>query len=411
MPAPSTLGLRPVLFLASFGLAAPIVGQTVVSGGGSSLQTAISAAAIGDELVVQAGTYDPILITQGITIEFQTGASVVSNNAMTAVEIRDVNAGALVRLRGGSFIQNMGPGTSTITIQQVDGSVFFDGTVAIRAFQDPIFGVGINASNNLGRLQFDNVDEGLPLQLESTHDFDNCEEVTFNNCSNLSPMRLFQTTAAMVDSDIPLRDSPGNNLPRAALDILFSNLQITGGFFGSAFSSQTCTPLQSAVLLTESEVRISGGATLEKRVGIPTVLDVSALGTIRGLQPFVDPSVTIIESAGRTSVTTMSETPAVRTSLPNPATLDIDVAGGPNRPIITVVGAPTTPINTFEGTLWITSPVAFDARVLPAVNPNFTISVPLPPGLPSGLELTFQAFMQQTAGNFVLSAPARFLSP
>lgn len=410
MPAPSTLGLRPILFLASFGLAAPIVGQTVVSGGGSSLQSAITAAALGDELVVQAGTYDPIVITEGITIDFQAGASVVSTNAMTAVEIRDVGAGELVRLRGGSFIQNMGPGTSTITIQQVDGSVFFEGTVAIRAFQDPIFGIGIDASNNLGRLQFDNVDEGLPLQLESTHEFDNCEEVTFNNCSNLTPMRLFQTTAAMVDSDIPVRDSPNNNLARAALDVVFSNLQITGGSFGSAFSSQTCTPFQSAVLLTESEVRISGGATLEKRVGIPTVLDVSALGTVRGLRPFVDPSVTIIETTGRTSLATTSETPAVRTSVPSPATLDIDVEGGPSRPIITVVGAPTTPFNTLEGTIWIANPIAFDARTLPAVNPNFTISVSLPPGLPSGLELTFQAFMQQATGNFVLSAPARFVS-
>ena len=48
--------------LAALALASAPCAQTIVSGGGPALQNAIVAAAIGDTILVQAGTYDPMLV-------------------------------------------------------------------------------------------------------------------------------------------------------------------------------------------------------------------------------------------------------------------------------------------------------------------------------------------------------------
>jgi len=347
--------------LAASLLATGLCSQTTVSGGGAALQNAITAAAVGDTLLVQAGDYDSVLIQKGLTILCDPGVRVLSSS-VTPVSMNQIPAGQTGRWHGGELVQN--GVVASFRVFFCDGIVEVEGMSCAGCIINDSPQSSFTDCSLAGRNQVDN----------STATFSNCvlHRTQFCSGSVCSSLEVVDGGFAMV-TDSTITGPPGLVFFPASPGIYVDN---------------------GTIQLSGINTIVSPGAAT-----IPAVNFGPLGGTIES-----DPLVTINGTVANGTVTTTTVTSSATTGGTSGATLNVDTYSEPGSFAFAFVGLPLPRVATPFGDLWMTPPVVtVSAGVVPASG-VLAGSFVVPAGA-AGEALTFQPASILTNGNIVLGVP------
>lgn len=347
--------------LAASLLATGLCSQTTVSGGGAALQTAITAASIGDTLIVQAGDYDNVLIQKGLTILCEPGVRVLSGSS-APVSMNQIPVGQTGRWFGGELVQN--GVVASFRVFFCDGVVEVEGMTCAGCIINDSPQASFTDCNLAGRNQVDN----------STATFSKCvlQRTLFCSGAVCSSLEVVDGGTALV-TDSVITGPPGFV------------------FF----------PASPGIYINDGSIQLSGINTIVTP-GAATIPAVN-FGPLGG-NVEADPLVTINGTVANGTVTTTTVTSAATVGGASGATINVDTYSEPGSFAFSFVGLPLPRVATPFGDLWMTPPVVtVSAGVVPAsgvLGGSFVV--------PTGAEgeaLTFQPASILTNGSIVLGVP------
>jgi hypothetical protein len=343
-------------------LAYPLLAQTVVFGGGPALQNAITAAAVGDLLVVQAGDYDAVTIDKGLTIHCEPGVRLLSGT-QACVQMHVIPAGQTARWYGGEMVQ-----TGVLAEFRVflcNGVVEVEGVLS-----------GNCITNDSPQTSFTNCEFTIRTQVDNS-------KVLFSNC--ILHRQLFCSGTVC------------------------SGLEVING--GTAWVVDSTIigppglvffPASPGIYLDDGTIHL-GGAITSVAGGSPSVPAIrfgSVGGTIEA-----DSLVQINGSIDGVGSVTPSTTPSTSTVGGSEGdTVSVMTYSEPGSFALSFVGLPLPRTLTPFGELWMVPPVITVAAGLVPANSELPGNFVIPVGA-YGRSLTFQAGAILSNGDIVLGIP------
>ena len=349
--------------LAALALASAPCAQTIVSGGGPALQNAIVAAAIGDTILVQAGTYDPVLVDKGLTVICDPGVAFTNTAQSISVQIHVIPVGQTVRWFGGEVLPSTPVGEFRVFLCQ--GVVQVEGVIAPNCI-----------SNDSAQVSFTDCQFSLRTQVDnSTVAFTNCELHRTLACigSVCSSLEVVDGGTALVTDCVIVGPpgfsfispaAPGIYVDNSTVRLAGSGTSVTGG--GVNIASIRVGPLGGTI--DQDPLAVLNGAVLGGTANVTTVPAISTVGGTVG------------------------------------QAIPLTTYGEPGSFAFAVVGLPIPHVPTPFGDLWLLPPgLVVGSGVLPAngeLLANFTV-----PSGASGLSLTFQPVAIQLNGDLIIGSP------
>lgn len=349
--------------LAGLALASSPCAQTTVAGGGPALQNAIVAAAVGDTLVVQAGTYDPVLVDKGLTVICDPGVAFTNTLQNISVQIHQIPVGQTARWFGGEILPSSPNGELRVFF--CDGAVEVEGLVSRNCI-----------TNNSAQVSFTDCMFSLRTQVDnSTVAFTNCELHRTLACigSVCSSLEVVGGGTALVTDCVIIGPpgfsfispaAPGIYIDNGTVRLAGSGTSVTGG--GINIPSIRFGPLAGTV--DQDPLVVLNGAVVGGAVNVMTVPAISTVGGIAG------------------------------------QTIPLTTYGEPGSFAFAVVGLPIPHVPTPFGDLWLLPPgLIAGSGVVPA-NGELAGSFTVPSGA-FGLSLTFQSVAILLNSDLVIGPP------
>ena len=310
----------------------------IVSGGGTALQSAIDQADPGDILIVRAGSYEPITVSEGIAIVCDADVTIFSfaHTTTPVVEVRDLPAGQHFRMRG-ALLTPAGINPNMLNVIDNRGSVIFEGQEQI--------GTGISLTTVLRSRQvaFNGCTMVRTDVLESAATFSNCTvrgtcETQFTPPRNCNAIGIVDSRVSVSGGEI--RGQRGFFLLSAGQAIYFDRGVLTiAGDASTVVAAGTGDPIKPAIHTTTGNI-------------------------------LLDPVVQVISQTtpivGGAVVTTRS-TPSVRArGVLAGETFTADVFCEPGSSTFLLADLPRPPVVTPFGDLWLgVTGLLIDAGVVP----------------------------------------------
>jgi hypothetical protein len=366
-------------------LAVAAVAQTttVVSGGGAALQNAIVAAAPGDTLLVQPGTYDAVTCATGLRIALSTGAQ-IGNSTGPSLSVVNLPVNERFQVDGGTV--------AGIAVAGCAGTVVVAG-VAVWAADDACIGCP-------GAIVLDGVTYlGLGAYSNGRMTFTNCAQVS---CRDSSLPQVTVTGSRVVLDRCVVRpylfSAPG-------LHIVSGSLCVNGGdVTGSA--AVFFSIARPGIQIDAGELVLTGGASIRalQYASQPAPGVLANGGVVR-----VDPSVTVTGAPPFGGASTVLTTPVpslVATTAVT--TLSVAARGRPGDVLVTFAGLLTAPYATPWGDAWLlpTDPILDVALLGPAGTSTFSRTFA---AVPPFVVLTLQSVALAPNGALTIGAPSRFV--
>lgn len=310
--------------------------QTVVSGGGPALQNAIAAASVGDTLVVQAGTYDPVLVDKGLTVLCDPNVGFTNTAQNISVQIHVIPAGQTVRWFGGEMLPSAPKGEFRVFL--CDGVVEVEGVVSQNCIVNDSAQTSFTDCAFTERTQADN------------------SVVAYSNCN----LHRLQSCIGAVCSSLEVVDG-------AVATVIDTEIIGPPGF-GFIF------PAKPGIYVDNSTVRLAGAGTTVTGGGLNiAAIQVGALGATIDQDPLSTLNGAVV--GGTANVTTV---PAVSTTGgASGQVIPLTTYGEPGSFAFAIVGLPIPRVPTPFGELWILPPgvVAGSGIVPPGgeLTSNFTV--------------------------------------
>ncbi len=385
--------------LLSLGLSTVVVAQQVfvVSGGGTALQVAVDRANPGDTLDVLAGTYGPVVVSKGITIECRSGVK-VDGGQLAALTVDSLPAGEVLAFTGGFFTAwrpvLLDP---VVAVTRCQGTTILDSLswdLAVSFF--PRFRIA--ACNGPVIIRRVNIGGGPTIVTYAV--IEDSAQVSLTGCTDLPPLQVYR-----------------------------SNLSVAGCRFTGRYASNGITATDSYLAISDST--ISGGSTGHGFIGLPGIDMTRGQAVIAGATTITAGNAISLTSAVRIlnssvrfplGVTFLPAThppvigpgkvvlepvPSVEaTGAHSGAVFDMLVRAEPHSLTATFIGTPQVPISLPFGNLWlaINSPV-FNLQVTP-VTGQFRVAGAVP-ALPKRLALVLQPITLTLAGTLSVGTPTR----
>jgi hypothetical protein len=371
-----------------FVLAAGAVAQTtwVVSGGGAALQTAINAAAAGDTLDIQPGSYDSAVCSKGLRIATQPGVQI--GNSVPGLSIVNLPQAERFQVDGGGIVISFGAtgcagtivvdgvdvqGTEQDQLQGCTGPIVFDGVRYLGGF----------SSSSVGHVQCTS-----------------CTDLTFRDCA-LPRLGFAATRAVLQGCTVRPYTMYGQGVR-----VVSGTVTVSGGYVTGSQAWHLAVPM-AAIRLDGGELALTGGATIAALVwpiGTPAAGIEANGGTIR-----LDPSVTVTGTPPILGPATVLTTPIASLVVTHTATtMNVAVRGRPNDIVFTFAGLGAAPYPTPWGDAWLlpTDPILDIVVMPPSGTSSFSSGFA---SVPPFVLLTLQPVAIEPWVGLTLGAPTRFV--
>ncbi len=342
--------------------------QTIVSGSGYDLSTAIQAAAPGDVLIVRAGWYWEASINRGITVICDPGVELFAvAPATSSLDISNIPAGEAVVWSGGKLTSSFSaPGL--LRIAQSSGLIHLDDLELLY--------VDIDAADNVTMTE-------LQMNRRNTRAF--------------SDLVIRDSNVALLNCTI--ETGRATSIGAVAITATRSNLTLQDTRITTAFDLANNFD-HDVIALDRGTLSIQGarsflisrgpmGAAIRTLAGT-VILDPSA--TVRGSVVGPPPTARILPFVDVRSrpVGTLSTARAV---------------ASPGAFVVTLIGLPRPRLALPIGDLWLASPITLDVAVIP-LGQQYVIFDYRLPAATYGIPLAFQGVsLNATSGRVDLGSP------
>ncbi len=357
------------IFALAIGATAALPAQTIVTGGGTNLQTAVQAAAPGDVLIVRAGSYNAVSIQRGITVLCDSGVQlfgIPTTASPATLEFTNIPADETAVWSGGrltvSIIER-----GTLRITQCPGQVHLDGLTART--------VRIQAADRVTMTALD-----MPIG-----DTFSTRDVIIED-SNVSMLRCtIQSGRASLFGAVVVTATRSN--------LVLQDTRVV------ATPDPIFNLKNDAVLLDQGTLSVQGAGSHLESFGPSSASIRVVAGTVD-----LDPSATLVGSVVGT--TTSRVLPFVDvTSVATGTVSTARTVGVPGTLAATLIGLPGPRITRPYGELWTTfPPITLGIGLVPA---SGEVLVPYTlPAAALGVALVFQGVgIDLSNGNVDLGAP------
>ncbi len=383
--------------LASFPLAAQ--NTIVVQGGGAALQQAVDAAMPGDRLDVHAGSYLPVQIAKGITVDCRPGVVVRGSNVPVLI-VTGVPATESLTLLGGAFEGGGLLSGPPVSIQGCAGQIVVDG---IEVRTPNVVRNSLSVTSNSGPVLFRRIDLGTDDYFLSSALVSACDQVSFSHCPNLPPLAIAGSRVVVEECVIAGRNAS------IGLAMNSGDVSVAGGTIVGSFEFSALNPLP-AIRMAGGRLSLAGaGSVVAGRLGPNAAPAIDLRGGEVRLAPTVALNSThptpILNSGG---LVVPAALPAVSVDgVPPGSVLAVDVLAEAASLTAVFVDVPRTPTPLPFGDFWVGLDSPFlDLRTTPASG-SYQFSGGLPNSLPLGLPVCLQPVSVTTAGQLWVGPAAR----